>query len=279
MMPSLYSGISGLNAHQRRMDSIGNNVANVNTLGYKSSSTTFQESYINTIRSPNIGTPGMQIGLGVNIGGITRRFGSGMLSETGISTNMSVNGNGWFVVTDGTDPAANPLYLTRAGDFVIDVVDANTINLITPGGMKLTGSDGTNLQLINLDPTSGNDLASFSVAADGTVTIIDTAGASETLGGGTPIRVKVATFQNNNGLRVEGANLYSWTAAAGGTGIDTVYNVAAAGDVLQGYVENSNTDLAREFTDMIVAQRGFQANAKTVTTSDEILMELMSIKR
>lgn len=279
MMPSLYSGISGLNAHQRRMDSIGNNVANVNTLGYKSSYTTFKESYINTIRSPNIGTPGMQIGLGVNIGGITRRFTSGMLTETGISTNMSVNGNGWFVVDDGTDPAATPLYLTRAGDFVVDVVDANTINLITPDGKKLCGSDGTNLQLINLDPTSGNDLASFSVAADGTITLIDTAGTSETLGGGTPIKVKVATFQNNNGLKVEGANLYSWTPAAGGAGIDTVYNVAAAGDVLQGYVENSNTDLAREFTDMIVAQRGFQANAKTVTTSDEILMELMSIKR
>ncbi len=277
MMPSLYSGISGLNAHQQRMNSIGNNVANVNTIGYKSSIMTFKESYISTIRSPAPQTPGMQQGLGVSLGGITRKFSNGMMQETGVPTHMAVNGNGWFVV----EADSGQQYLTRGGDFVLDIdTDANEINLITSDGHVLLGSDGANLVRIDLTPTSGNPLASFSVASDGTITTVDTAGNQEVVGGqGSEIRVKVATFQNNNGLNVEGSNLYRWTEAAGGTGIDTGYNVSYAGAVLQGYLESSNTDLSREFTDMIVAQRGFQANARTVTTSDEILAELMSIKR
>lgn len=277
MMPSLYSGISGLNAHQRKMDVIGNNVANVNTIGYKSSMMTFKESFISTTRSPAPQTPGMQIGLGVNIAGVTRKFTAGMLQESGVPSHMAVNGEGWFVVE--SDSGAN--FLTRSGDFVLDIDSTtNQINLITSDGHRLMGSDGANLVPIDLTPTSGDPLASFSISSDGTVTLTDTAGNQEILGGaGSEIRVKVATFQNNNGLNVEGANLYSWTTSAGGTGIDGGYNVDYAGSVLQGYLEASNTDLSREFTDLITAQRGFQANARTVTTSDEILQELMSIKR
>jgi len=277
MMPSLYSGISGLNAHQQRMNSIGNNVANVNTIGYKSSIMTFKESYISTIRAPAPETPGMQQGLGVNLAAITRKFSNGMMQETGVPTHMAVNGNGWFVV----QADSGQQYLTRGGDFVLDIdTTLNQINLITSDGHVLMGSDGANLVPIDLTPTTGNALASFSVASDGTITLVDVTGNQEIVGGvGSEVRVKVATFQNNNGLSVEGANLYRWTDAAGGTGIDGAYNVDYAGAVLQGYLESSNTDLSREFTDMIVAQRGFQANARTVTTSDEILAELMSIKR
>jgi len=276
MMPSLYSGISGLNAHQSLMNVIGNNVANVNTVGYKSSSMTFKEAAIATSRSPAVGTPGMQVGLGVNMGGITRKFTAGMLQETSLPSNMAVNGEGFFVVQN----AAGANYVTRAGDFVLDVTAGGAIHLITPDGNVLMGSDGSNLVAINLAPTSGNNLASYSVASDGTVTLTDVNGNVETLGGvGSEIKVKVATFQNNNGLKAEGANLYSWTAAAGGTGIDTAYNVASAGKILQGYTEASNTDLSREFTNMIIAQRGFQANAKTITTSDQILQELMNLKQ
>lgn len=276
MMPALYSGISGLNAHQLRMNTIGNNVANVNTIGFKSSMMTFKESFAQTIRSPDRSTPGLQYGLGVNLGGVTRRFTAGMLQETGLQSNMAVNGEGFFVVEN----RAGQQLLSRAGDFVMDLTEAGEINLITPDGHVLLGSDGTDLVPIDLTPASGEALASFSVASDGKITLVDVTGAKEVLGGeGTEIKVKVAMFQNNNGLNVEGQNLYSWTVAAGGTGVDGGYNVDAAGTLLQGYLEASNTDLAREFTDMIVSQRGFQANARTVTTSDEILNELMNVKR
>lgn len=276
MMPSLYSGISGLNAHQNRMNVIGNNVANVNTIGYKSSIATFKESYINTIRTPASGTPGIQVGLGVDLGAITRRFSSGMLQETGVPTHMAVNGDGFFAVAT----ASGEVLFSRSGDFVLDLdPDGTYIHLITPDGHVLQGSDGAGRVDINLLPSSGEPLASFSVSSTGEVTLVDVTGATEIL----DTRVKVMPFQNNNGLKAEGANLYSYTPSASGSAsvddLDWGYNVDYAGTVLQGYTESSNTDLAKEFTEMIVSQRGFQANARTVTTSDEILAELMAIKR
>lgn len=273
MMPSLYSGISGLNAHQQRLNVTGNNVANVNTIGYKSSFTTFKEAAVVTTRSPGPSTPGLQSGLGVNLSGITRRFTAGMLSESGQPTNMAINGEGWFVV----QTAAGANLMTRAGDFVLDIYDdggLGQLNLITSDGHRVLNE---NLDPIDLTPASGENLASFSVDSNGVITLVDVAGNVQTLDGPGE-RVKVAMFQNNNGLQAEGANLYSWTTAAGEP-VAAAENVAASGAILQGYLESSNTDLASEFTDMIVGQRGFQANARTITTSDEILQELMSIKR
>lgn len=267
MMPSLYSGISGLAAHQDKMGVVGNNVANVNTVGYKSSFVTFKEAAIQTIRSPAASTPGLQVGLGVDLSGITRKFTSGTLTETSQASNMAINGDGFFVVQD--DAGVN--YVTRAGDFVLDLnATTGQINLITSDGLRLLD---TNLNAIDLTPASGADLASYSIDSEGVITVVDVNGVSETKADA----IKVQTFQNPNGLKAEGANLYSYTVAAGDP-IAAGANVAFAGDVLQGYTESSNVDLATEFTDMILAQRGFQANAKTITTSDEILQTLMSVK-
>ncbi len=274
MLQSLYSGISGLGVHQRQMDVIGNDIANVNTTAYKQSQITFKESLIDTLRAPAIGTPGMQIGLGTNLSTITRDFSGGMLMETGVTSHLALMGEGFFLVmgTDGSFAPTGSQYYTRAGDFVLDVKDADTVHLINSDGKAVIGIDGNP---INFEPAGDATLASFSISTDGTVNVVDSDGVSTDVG-----TVRVVTFQNNNGLQPQGTNLYSWTAAASPTEpVAAEPNAANAGLIQQGYLESSNTDLSKEFTEMITAQRGFQANSKTITTSDEILQSLLTLKQ
>src|SRR3989339_1819225 len=114
MLQSMFSGISGLRTHQRKMDVIGNNIANVNTPGFKGSDVTFKEAYVTTIRAPSPGTPGQQIGLGAQVGGIVRNFKGGILMETGQASNMGVSGEGFFVVAEpGAAVGTSNVYFTR----------------------------------------------------------------------------------------------------------------------------------------------------------------------
>lgn len=276
MIGSLYSGISGLSAHQKRMDVIGNDIANVNTVGYKQSEVTFKEALVETLISPTVGRPGRQTGTGVTMGLITRDFGGGTIMETNLPQNMAVQGNGFFVVqaTDASGAPTGTQYYTRAGDFSMNSVDATNMQLITSEGNALLGIDGTPINLKQGMPADVQ-LVSFSVGADGSVTSVGSDGVSYAAG-----TVAVVGFQNNNGLLTAGSNLYEWTAAAsttqpalGGTANSETVNI------LQGYLENSNVDLAKEFTDMIITQRGYQANSKTITTADEMLQMVLGLKR
>ncbi len=281
MLQSMFSGISGLRTHQRRMDVIGNDIANVNTPGYKQSDVTFKEAYVTTIRAPAPGTPGQQIGLGTQLGGIVKNFKGGILMETGQSTNIGVSGEGFFVVSEPA-AAAGDAYFTRAGDFLLDVDAGGVTHIINPDGKRLRGitvatvpgNSLAGLALTDLEElTLPADTTSFNIGLDG-VLYVSQSGASPTPYG----RVALATFSNNTGLSAVGSNMFQATDAASirvfedpGTG--------STGQTFQGYLENSNVDLAQEFTDMIITQRGFQANAKSITTSDELLMELLQLKR
>ena len=100
MLRAMMSGVSGLRTHQNRMDVIANDIANVNTTGYKQSDVTFKETLVTTIRSPAPGTPGMQVGLGVQMGNIVRNFSDGILMQTGQASNLGITGNGFFAVAD-----------------------------------------------------------------------------------------------------------------------------------------------------------------------------------
>lgn len=276
MVGSMYSGITGLSAHQKRMDVIANDIANVNTVGYKESEVTFQEALVETITSPAVGRPGRQQGGGAQMGGITRNFAGGGLLETGLPANLALQGDGFFVVqgTDATGAATGKQFYTRAGDFNLDAVDATNMRLITNDGHAVLGIDGKPINLKQGMP-AGVNLASFNVAADGTVVSVGSDGNSYAAG-----VVGVVTFQNDNGLLASGNNLYQWTAAAS-TAQPTLNGAANAAGVSlqQGYVENSNVDLAKEFTDMIITQRGFQANSKTITTADDMLQIVLGLKR
>lgn len=280
MLPSMYSGISGLRTHQEQMNVIGNDIANVNTVGYKQSDVSFKEAFVNTLRAPAPGTPGQQVGLGVQMGSITRDFSGGTLMQTGRSSNMGVSGEGFFILAEPGD--GGQTFFTRAGDFVLDVNDGSTY-LINPDGRRLqgvmvepgqpapdlAGAADPNLEDVILP----EDTSSYSIGLDGTI--------SASVGGAPPQvigRLPLATFDNPNGLQSIGNNLYTMTEAAS----IRVYNnpgEGGVGQLLQGYLENSNVDLAREFTEMITTQRGFQANSRSITTSDEMLSEMLMLKR
>lgn len=147
MMRSMFSGVSGLRAHQARMDVIGNNIANVNTVGYKSSTVQFSEVFSQTIQgagSPQEGRGGTnprQIGLGVTVGAIDVNHTKGSTQRTDNPTDLMIDGNGFFAVTN--DANYQNRFFTRAGNFSIDRLG----NLVTPGGFKVLGSDFKPIQI------------------------------------------------------------------------------------------------------------------------------------
>jgi len=282
MLPSFASGVSGLKTHQTRMNVIANDVANVNTTAYKQSNVTFKDTLYNTIRSPAPRTPGLQYGLGVQIGNISKDFADGVLQATSVASNIGITGNGFLIVASPAATAGTTdVKYTRAGDFVHDpntVAADGSFYLINSSGNYLQGASGvtdvTGLGLADLTPVllpAGT--VSYSIGTDGVLRYVDSAGVETTWG-----MVPLATVSSNNGMKAEGQNLYSFTSAAGTMALGTPGSTGV-GQLYQGYLEGSNVDLATEFTEMIVTERGFQANSRSITTSDEMLQELLTLKR
>lgn len=253
MLRSLYSGVSGMKNFQTELDTIGNNIANVNTYGYKKGRVTFKDAISQTLVSATPGTSAQQVGLGSQIGSIDTVDTSGSPQSTGRPLDFAITGDGYFRVQDGNDT-----YYTRAGNFYFD----DNRRLVNSEGFAVLGTGGP--------ITLGANVKSFSVATDGTISDQD---------GNTIGTISIATFQNPAGLTKAGGNLY--TTANSNAGQVTVSQPGqdGAGTIKSGYLEMSNVDLSEELTNMIVAERGFQANTRIITTSDEILQELVNLKR
>ncbi|MEV6489656.1 flagellar hook protein FlgE [Actinoplanes sp. NPDC051633] len=397
MLRSLFSGISGLRAHQQMMDVTGNNIANVNTTGYKSSQTVFQDTLsqmVNAAGAPQNsagGTNPAQVGLGVRLASITANFGQGAAQTTGKSSDMMIQGDGFFVVKSGGES----LY-TRAGSFSFDANGSLTtpngqivqgwsadgegeVNTAgAPGDIKLpigislkpevtenitmtgnfsneavlgtkkeipvkvynengaaepmvvtfektggtewtmslpdgssqpitfqdgkavgdadpdTGLDSgkwrvgnytfdirdltqfsgnTEARVSNSDGSGAGVLSSYTVSNTGQIVGVFSNGLKQTLG-----QVSLANFNNVNGLEKIGDSMFRSTVNSGLAQIGAAGS-AGLGLITSGALEMSNVDLAQEFTNLVIAQRGFQANSRIITTSDEILQELVNLKR
>lgn len=276
MMRSLYSGVSGLRTHQTRMDVIGDNIANVNTVGFKRSSVTFKDVFYQTLRGGSAGDSGgtgtgiggtnpQQIGLGVTLGSIDVVHTQGAAASTGNGTDLMIQGDGFFRVSpDG----GTTIYFTRAGAFHFD----SNGDLVNADGMYVLDINGNK---INVPP----DARSYSIDKTGTVNYIQSDGQS-----GTPVVISIAKFANPTGLEKIGQNLYRETTSSGAaptsdTDLTPGQGLLANTTIIPSALEMSNVDLAQEFTDMIITERGFQANARTITTSDQMLQELVNLKR
>lgn len=264
MLRSMYSGISGLKNFQTKLDVIGNNIANVNTFGFKKGRVVFQDimsQQISGASGPANGRGGTnpkQVGLGSTLATIDTIHEGGSAQSTGRGLDLSISGDGYFVVLDGTAP-----YYTRAGNFYLD----NAGNLVNSNGLFVSGAGNAKINI----PT---DAKSYSIGQDGTVSYVPAAG-------GAPITagvVQLAKFANTGGLQKVGNNLFSPTNNSGAATVGAP-GTNGTGEVIAGRLEMSNVDLSEEFTEMIVAQRGFQANTRIITTSDEILQELVNLKR
>ncbi len=270
MIRSLYSGASGMKNHQIRMDVIGNNVANVNTSGFKGSRANFQDVLYQTVRYASPGDDDVgginpsQVGLGVMVSSITNNTGQGGLQNTGRVLDLAVNGNGWFIVKPAEDDET--VYYTREGIFYVD----NAGNLVNSNGFFVLDNGGS---IINF---GDGGIATMNISKGGLITATDLAGGD--ISWGEPIGL--AMFPNQDGLERVGQNMYRVSPTSGeaidefGTPDDGGY-----GAIASGFLEMSNVDLTDEFTSMITTQRGYQANARTVTTSDHMLEELLNIKR
>ena len=402
MLRSLFSGISGLRAHQQMMDVTGNNIANVNTTGYKSSQTVFQDTLsqmVNAAGAPQNGSGGTnpaQAGLGVRLASINANFGQGAAQTTGKSSDMMIQGDGFFVVKSGGEA----LY-TRAGSFTFDangslttptgqVVqgwsanasgDVNTagapgdiklpigislaptvtdsvtltgnfsydevlmakkeipikaynaegsavpvvlefqktgtqewtvgikgdasvtpvavsfapdnkakgaidpVTLLDTGKIDLGGiyqidvhdltnySGNTEARVSNTNGSGAGVLSSYTVSNTGQIVGVFSNGLKQTLG-----QVALANFNNVNGLEKIGDSMFRSTVNSGLAQVGAAGS-AGLGLITSGALEMSNVDLAQEFTNLVIAQRGFQANSRIITTSDEILQELVNLKR
>ncbi|MCM3782955.1 flagellar hook-basal body complex protein [Neobacillus mesonae] len=271
MLKSMYSGVSGMRGFQTKLDVIGNNIANVNTTGFKSSRVMFKDIMSQTISGTTAptddsgGVNAKQVGLGVSVGSIDTMHLAGSAQTTNNPTDLRIEGDGFFLV--GLTADQEPPYLTRAGDFH---VDANG-NLLTSDGLFVFDSGGAAIQI-------GEDVVGFSIGQDGT---INTQLADGTIEG--DIQLGIGLVANPGGLEKIGGNLYRMTLNANPEGeLEIVTGndaEAGTGAIVAGQLEMSNVDLTGEFTEMIVAQRGFQANSRIITTSDEVLQEVVNLKR
>lgn len=392
MLRSLFSGISGLRSHQTMLDVTGNNIANVNTTGFKSSRVVFQDTLSQVVANGGGaqdgvgGTNPAQVGLGVRVAGVATSFTQGASQTTGRSTDMMIQGDGFFVVRKGAQE-----YYTRAGSFDFDatgqmvlpgegalvqgwaavngVIDTNsaltdlrvpagttmgavpsatadfrgnldsaaadgTVKNLTmklfdavgaertltmtftraAGSWSLAATDGTATvasQPVTFDGTgaitspttlavggvavdlstvtgyagldtvsagtqdgqAAGTLLSFALGADGTITGAFSNGLKQVIG-----RIALAAFTNPGGLEKAGGSLFGTSVNSGDPLVGTA-GTGGRGSLAGGSLEMSNVDLSSEFTSLIIAQRGFQANSRIITTSDEVLGELVNLKR
>ena len=265
MLRSLFSAISGLRANQTALDVTGNNIANSNSVGFKSSQTIFQDTLSQMLTAgaaPTAsqgGTNPIQMGLGVQVGATNLNFAQGAPQTTGKPTDVMIQGDGFFVVKRNGEN----LY-TRAGAFNVD----GTGRLVTTDGDLVQDANGGPITI----PTSNPNLKSYNIGPDGVITGQFTTGPQQ-LG-----QLAVADFNNPMGLEKVGDTMFRETLSSGNAQIGAP-GAGRRGLLMSGALEMSNVDLAAEFTNLIVAQRGFQANSRVITTSDQVLEDLVNIKR
>lgn len=272
MLRSLNSGVSAMQQFQGRLDVIGNNIANVNTTGYKSARMDFADAFSQTLQAAGPGVA-MQIGSGVNTAMISNQFTQGAITATGTPSDLAVSGDGFFVVRN---TVTGGQFYTRAGDFQLD----KDGYLTTVEGYRVQGySDAglTTLGDIKVDNTGGPStelVKNFAFTSDGKLNVTLNDGREFVRG-----QVLLQRFNNPQGLTKQGNNLYSASAAAGPLATMAAPNTNGIGTIQGSSLETSNVDLAGQFADLITTQRAFQASARIITTSDEVLQELVNLKR
>jgi flagellar hook protein FlgE len=289
MMRAMYSAISGLKNHQIMLDVTANDLANVNTVGFKASRVSFRDSLAQLQRSgasASTGTAGAksaQVGLGVNLGSIDNLMTNGAFQSTGSPYDVAIQGSGWFRVsntdpdpTTGNFPSTATVEYTRAGNFTLN----DQGELTTQDGWRIVGRacDAVTGALVTPAqdqrikvPAGGSDVA---VSPNGAVTYTPSGGGTRQYAG----FLSLASFPNEAGLDRAAANRWQQTASSGAPLADTPGN-SGLGTTVGGELEMSNVDLAAEFTNMITAERGFQASSRVLSTSDEMLQDLVNLKR
>ena len=262
MMQSLYTSSTGMLGMQTQIDTTANNIANVNTIGFKKSRAEFADlmyrvqEYAGTSTSDTTKSPtGIEVGLGVRSTAINKIFSEGSLKQTDNNLDIAITGKGFFKMElpDGTE------VYSRNGAFKKDE------------NGSIVNSDGYKLIPEVVIPEDAKDI---SIGSDGIVTVTQAGQAQATQVG----QILTTNFVNPAGLHSMGDNLFIETDSSGQP-IDGTPGVDGLGTLRQGFVELSNVQLVVELTDLITGQRAYDANSKVITTSDEMLQTVNGLKR
>lgn len=261
MIRSLFTAATGMIAQQLNLDVIANNLANVNTSGFKKSRADFQDVFYQTLEGPGTsqqqGTSptGIQVGLGVRPAAVGRVHSQGDFESTSNPLDMAIEGDGFFQITL---PNGDTSY-TRSGAFKLD----ENGQVVTSDGFLLTPT-------ITIPP----DALSITVGTDGIVSVLQPGSTTPTQVG----QLQVARFQNPAGLRATGRNLFQETQASGAATLGTP-GQDGLGTIAQGFLESSNVSVVEEIVQMVTGQRAYEANSKTIQTADQILSNAINVKR
>jgi len=263
MIRSLYISATGMEAQKMNLDVISNNLANVNTAGFKRGRADFQELIYQDLKTPgalsaegSVLPSGIQMGLGVKPGAVQKIFLQGDFVQTGNNLDMVIEGDGFFQITkpDGT------LAYTRNGSFKLD----NTGRIVTSDGYAL-------------DPaiTIPANTKSITVGSDGKVSVLQTGSTTPTQVG----TLQLARFINPAGLMANGKSLFVPSGSSGDPIVGAPGGTEGLGTINQGFIEMSNVNIVEEMVNMIVSQRAYEINSKAVQAADEMLQMTNSLKR
>lgn len=323
MVKSMFAAVAGLKAHQTKMDVISNNIANANTVGYKSQSATFMDSIYSTLTRPsggnavaggNGGMNSSQVGYGSVVGTVRTDFSPSYPNFTGIGTDVYCDGPGFFMVGPfSTTSTPYEMNLSRSGQFQVKnghLVDSqgnyvygasatawdNNGAATAINGMDNAGGDWefnrTEMEPVNIGtagvipgdatatppvPDKPDVYTGFAIDGNGKITATGESGKVYEVG-----YVALVNVNNPNGMIHSDGYYYQMGAADenGAAGAATIMKAGkSGGKLLAGYLEGSNVNIAQEFSDMIITQRGYQANTKIITVTDEMLQDLVNMKR
>jgi flagellar basal-body rod protein FlgG len=258
-------------AQQLNVDNIANNLANVNTTGYKADVMEFKSLLYQTIQTKSTTATseekpiGAEVGLGTRNSAVTSVFTQGSLLETEGEANFAVEGDGFFAVR-GSD---GNTYYTRNGNFGYDITDSG-LALSNTDGYEVLDSQG---QPIVLD--SNLVTSRITVGNDGTLYYPDEDNVAQSLG----VKIGLWQFNNRAGLDKVGDSLYSVTSVSGEAMNESTNTNLKKSKIIQGYLEGSNVQIADEMVNLIVAQRAYEMNSKVITTSDEMLQQANQLKK
>lgn len=273
MVRSLWSGASGMNAQQVNIDTIANNLSNVNSTGYKAQGAQFKSLLYQTLQSPATTANGepkptnSQVGLGVRTASINGFFSQGSLLSNDSNTALAIEGDGFF----GYHDASGNIRYTRNGDFTwaLGNADGSQLVLTNHDGNPVLNTEG---QEIRVD---GNRIASkLNVGLDGTIVYMGNDGPENV--GHT---VGLWQFNNRGGLERVGDTAFAESAASGPALNENTNQNVTRSKIVTGYLEGSNVNIATEMVNMIVAQRAYEVNSKSITTTDEMMQTANQLKR
>ena len=270
MMRSLWTAASGMISQQTNVDTISNNLANINTTGYKKEAAEFKSLLYQTIQEQSYDNNGdakpygIQVGLGVRNSAITSQYTQGALNETGNDFDLALEGNGFFMVQTQDGEIA----YTRNGSFLLT---------IGPGGVTLANSDGNPVLSTDMQPIVIEDQYSatgITINEQGELCYPDETGAAVPIG----IKIGVAQFNNPSGLQKGSNSLLKETDASGTARLEATDMSLTQSRIRQGYLESSNVQAVDEMVNLIVAQRAYEMNSKIITASDEMLQQANNLR-